>query len=179
MVVYKEYPHYPPHLFKPNAVYLITGSVIGKKNYLDLDEKKEFLCETLINHASRLNWQLEAWACMSNHYHLIARAPNDAASMTALVRAMHSLSARNINAIDKQPGRRVWWNYWDTCIRDENSYLAMLRYVHENPVKHQVVEKAEDYPYCSYRWFLEVAKSDFQQEVLSQFTEHVKVYDDF
>jgi putative transposase len=179
MEIYKEYKHNPPHLFVPNAFYLITGSVIRKSHYLDTDEKRGFFCEILQKQSQRFNWRLEAWACLTNHYHILARAPEDAASMTAFIRSIHSLTARIINKIDGKPGRRVWWNYWDKCVRDEKSYLRMLRYVHENPVKHQVVEKAEDYPFCSYRWFLENNPSEFTQIVLSQPLERLEVFDDY
>jgi putative transposase len=176
---YKEYPHCPPHLFISKAKYLITGSVVRKQHLLESHEKREYFCKTLFEQASRLNWQLEAWACMSNHYHFIAQAPEDVESMTTLVRAIHSLSTRNINAIDRQPGRRVWWNYWDTCIRNEGSYLSMLRYVHENPIKHRLVDKAEDYPFCSYQWFITQANPDFSERVFSQPIDKLVIKDDF
>ncbi|OGO19925.1 MAG: hypothetical protein A2Z14_00575 [Chloroflexi bacterium RBG_16_48_8] len=179
MELFKEYRHYPPHLFRPNAIYVITGSTINKRHLLDSNEKKKFLCETLFERASQFNWQLEAWACLSNHYHFIARAPENASTMTDLIRAVHSLSARYINSVDNQTGRRVWWNYWDFCIKDEKSYLSILRYVHENPVKHGVVERAEDYPFSSYLWFREVTESDKREEVLSMSLDQSYIYDDF
>ena len=179
MEMFKEYSHNPPHLFRPNAIYVITGSLINKRHLLNSNDKKRFFCETLFERASKLDWKLEAWACLSNHYHFIAHAPENALSMRALIRSVHSLSARYVNSIDNKPGRRVWWNYWDTCIRNERSYLSMLRYVHENPVKYGFVDKAEDYPFCSYRWFLNVTDPDFQREVLTQPIKQVQVYDEF
>jgi putative transposase len=179
MEIFKEYRHYPPHLFRSNAIYVITASTINKLHLLNSSEKNKFFCETLFKRTSLHNWKLEAWACLSNHYHFIARAPENAASMTTLIREIHSLSARYINSMDNMLGRRVWWNYWDTCIRNEHSYLAMLRYVHENPVKHNLVEKAEEYPFCSYQWFLDVTDSGFKQKVLNQSLEQIRIYDDF
>ena len=168
MAIYREYPHYPPHLFKPEAIYLITGSTVRKQPYLDTDEKKDFFCKTLFKQASRLNWKLEAWACMTNHYHFVAQAPQNVETMTTLIRSIHSLSARKINEIDNQSGRRVWWNYWDTCIRNEQEYLSMLKYVHENPIKHHLEMKPEDYSFCSYRWFMAMSETDFRQKILSR-----------
>jgi putative transposase len=179
MDIFKEYRHYPPHLFCPNAIYVITGSIMKKRHLMDSNEKKRFFCETLFKRVLQHNWQLEAWACLSNHYHFVARAPENASTMTTLIREVHSLSARYINAIDNETGRRIWWNYWDTCIRDERSYLSILRYVHENPVKHCVVEKAEDYPFCSYRWFIDVTNHEIQRKVLAQPIAYVQIYDEF
>ncbi len=166
--IYKTYKHNPPHLFRPNAVYMVTGSTYGGRFFLNTDAKKQHFCETLFERTDLLGWKLEAWAVLSNHHHFIAQAPEDATTLKSLMQAVHSISAIEVNKIDSQSGRKVWYNYWDTCINNEESYLARLRYVHMNPVKHGIVENAEDYPFCSYRWFIETADPDFVKRVFGQ-----------
>ncbi|MBL8079537.1 MAG: transposase [Anaerolineales bacterium] len=165
--IYKPHLHTPPHWFVSNAIYIVTGSVIDKKPLLDSDAKLGHFCETLIERSKILNWSLEAWAVMSNHYHFIARSPEDALSLKSLIQGVHSISAKFVNAKDAQPGRKVWHNYWDTCIRTEKSYYARMNYVMMNPVKHGLVEKPEEYPFSSYRYFIENTQRDFRQTVLS------------
>lgn len=100
-------------------------------------------------------------------------------SLTKLLQQVHSITAIQINRWDNTPSRQVWHNYWDTCITHEKSYLARLRYVHENPVKHGFVENAMDYPFCSYRWFIENGDEDLKDQVIHQPIDKVNVYDDF
>jgi putative transposase len=179
MEIFKEYGHYPPHLFRSKAMYLVTGSVLRRQRLFDTNVKLEFLCRTLMERALYYNWQLTAWAILPNHYHFVALAPDDAETLVSLIRAVHSISARKINSIDNTPGRRVWWNYWDTCIRDEETYLAMVCYVQENPVKHGMVDRVEDYPFCSYKWFMEEADPYLRQKVLSQSVDLIHVFDEY
>ncbi len=75
-------------------------------------------------------------------------------SLSKFVGSYHKFTARRWNDEDNASGRKVWWNYWDTCIRSENDYYNKLRYIFWNPVKHGLVEKPEDYPFSSYRDFL-------------------------
>ena len=55
--------------------------------------------------------------------------------------------------VSKQwPGKReekpVWQNYlWETQLRRGESYHAKWKYVRNNPVRHGLVEKAEDWPW--------------------------------
>ncbi|MBC8509460.1 MAG: transposase [Chloroflexi bacterium] len=177
--IFKTYKHNPPHLFRPNAIYMVTGSCYQRVHFLDSDQKKQHLCETLFERADQFGWRLEAWAVLSNHYHFVAQAPEDAATLKSLMQAVHSISAIEVNKIDDQPGRKVWYNYWDSCINAEASYLPRLTYVHMNPVKHGIVENAEDYPFCSYRWFIENGDPEFVKMVLHQPLEDLKVKDDF
>ena len=179
MEIYKVYPHNPPHLFRPRAIYMVTGAILWKRHLLDRDEKKQHFCETLFERATLLGWEIEAWAVLSNHYHFVAQAPEEATTLKSLIQAVHSISSKYVNRLDGTPGRRVWYNYWDTCITHETSYLARLHYVHLNAMKHGVVDRAEDYPFCSYRWFIENAERDFCHRVLAQPCDFLHVKDDF
>ena len=177
--IFKTYPHNPPHYFVPNALYIVTGAVLHNEHLLKSDKHKLLVLGILLERARHWGWDLEAWAILENHYHFIARAPENALTLEKLIRQFHSKSAVELNKLDKTLGRKVWYNYWDTCITLEKSYYARLNYVHLNPVKHGLIEAAEDYPFCSYRWFLDNADESFQNTVLNQAIDRVDVFDDF
>jgi REP-associated tyrosine transposase len=61
--------------------------------------------------------------------------------------------ARELNQFDQTPGRSVWFNFWDSKLTYERSYLARLNYVDQNPVKHGLVNIANQYRWCSAAWF--------------------------
>jgi putative transposase len=85
---------------------------------------------------------LEAWAVFSNHYHFVAHNEADSVPLANLIRRLHSRSAVALNKLKNTPGRRVWFNYWDTQLTYQRSYLARLNYVHQNPVKHGLLPVA-------------------------------------
>mgnify|MGYP001608429744 CR=1 FL=1 len=177
--IYKTYPHNPPHYFVPNAMYIVTGSILYNKHLLTDDKRKSLVRDILFERANYWGWSMEAWAVLENHYHFIGRAPENALSLEKLIRQLHSKSAVELNKLDKALGRKVWHNYWDTCITHETSYYARLHYVHTNPVKHGLVENVEDYPFCSYRWFLDKADESFRDMVMNQPIDRVGVEDNF
>ena len=176
---YKENRHTPSHLLRPQAIYLITGATYKKRSLLNTHDKLAHFQGILFERLLKAGWTLGAWAILSNHYHFIAQAPANPANLSSMIRAIHSISGKYINSLDNTPGRRVWYNYWDTCITSEVSYLARLHYVHMNAVKHGIVDNSEDYPFCSYRWFITQANPNFSKRVFSQPFETVNVKDDF
>ena len=115
---------------------------------------------------------------MPEHYHFIAQSPKNALSLKALIQGVHSINAKFVNRVDETPGRRVWYNYWDTCIKTEKSYYARLNYVIINPVKHGLVQKPEDYLFSSYKYFIENSEPEFQKMVLSC-TDDAQVEDEY
>jgi putative transposase len=177
--IYKVYLHNPPHYFVPNAMYMITGVILHKQHLLSEDKRKVFFLRTLFERAELFTWNLEAWSVLNNHYHFIAQAPEDSTTLAKLIQQVHSITAIQINRWDNINGRQVWQNYWDTCITYEKSYLARLRYIHENPVKHGLVENSIDYPFCSYKWFIEQGDNDMKEQVVNQPIDQINVFDDF
>lgn len=118
----------------------------------------------------------------SNHYHFIARpaqGPSARADLGLMIKALHERTARELNELDAQPGRRVWHNYWDTSLTFEASYRARLNYVMQNPVKHGLVAAAEDYRWCSAAWFERVNTGAWVQTIQRFKTDKLKIDDDY
>jgi len=177
--IYKVYLHNPPHYFVPNAMYMVTGSILHNQYLMRKSRCKEIFLKTLFEKANLLGWNLEVWAVLHNHYHFISQAPEDSTTLAKLIQQVHSITAIQFNRWDNTPGRQVWQNYWDTCITHEKSYLARLHYVHTNPVKHGLVEDAMGYPFCSYRWLIEQGDEVLRAQIISQPIDKVNVFDEF
>ncbi len=153
--IFKPGHHTPPHLFRSGAVYIVTASTYKRGPHIRADHRKSLWVESLKFSAARYDWTLIAWVVLHNHYHFLARAPEDGAdSLPAFIGSLHRYTARQWNREDRTPGRKVWWNYWDTCLSTERAYLARLNYIHWNPVKHGLADSPETYPFSSYGKFL-------------------------
>ena len=171
--------HGPLHIFVPNAMHMVTASTLYKQPIFDTPPKLRLLQNTLFEVMLAYGWRLQAWAVFINHYHFVARSPDDGTSLKRMIQRLHSQSAHLVNKIDQAPGRRVWFQYWDTCLTYEKSYYARLNYVHNNPVKHGLVPSAEQYPYCSAGWFKEKAPEGFRKKVKAFRYDRLHVVDDF
>ena len=92
---------------------------------------------------------------------------------------LHANTAGWANELDQQAGRQVWHNFWETKLTFEKSYLARLNYVHQNAVKHGLVQRANQYPWCSASWFERVATRSQVKTIYGFKTDKLKVLDDF
>ncbi|MBM3334302.1 transposase [Candidatus Sumerlaeota bacterium] len=178
-VVYEQWVRSPARLFVPEATYFLTAATCGKEKYFHTAERLSFLLNELMVQAEVFGWQLQAWAVMQNHYHFVAVAMENPASLEQMIQELHSLTAEAVNAEDNTDGRGVWCKYEHACLRNEKSYLARLHFVHTNPVKHGLISAAEDYRWCSMRWFLSKADSRLRQTVLSSPCDRISVDADF
>ncbi len=158
---------------------MITAGTHGKQHLLETSEKRDRLLALLFETLEKHALDPEAWAILNNHYHLVARSSDSPQTFRAFVQEFHSRSAKLLNQLDRTPGRRVWFQYWDTRITQRDTYLARLAYVHGNAVHYGLATRAEDYPWSSASWFVRTAPRSFVDEVVRFRLDGVQGYDDF
>jgi len=92
--------------------------------------------------------RLLAWAIMSNHVHAVVQMLPDF-ELRRAVASWKSYTGRRLSA--HMPGNGPVWlrDHYDRYVRDAEHFAAVVAYVHRNPVKAGLVERAEDWPWSS------------------------------
>jgi len=171
--------HSPVHWFHHPGIYMITAGIYRKQHLLATPEKRDRLLELMFETLEKHALDPEAWAILNNHYHLVVRSSDAPEMLRTFIQEFHSRSAKFLNQLDRTPGRRVWFQYWDTRLARRDTYLARLAYVHANAVHHGLATRAEDYPWCSASWFVRTAPRAFVDEVVRFRMDGVQGYDVF
>lgn len=172
-------PHAPLHILAPKTGYMVTAATYRAIEYFRSDDRLEKLETCLLEPSRRYSWLLHAWVIVPNHYHFIGTSPDDPSTLASVIRGVHSITVKYVNTLDGKAGRRVWHNYWDTCISTRQQLPERMKYVHLNPVKHGLVSDPMKYPYCGFRHILHVAPSASIEEVQSRQIDHVRVSDHY
>jgi putative transposase len=150
--VFKNAAHTPAHLFRADAIYMITGSIYQRRDLMCSSARKSQWKDSFLRASALYGWDILAWVVLTNHYHVLVQSPkHSATNMSKYIGSLHKYTARRWNDEDHTAGRRVWWNYWDTCVRSEQELINKLRYILWNPVKHGLVEAAGDYAFSNYK----------------------------
>ncbi|HTQ59116.1 MAG TPA: transposase [Candidatus Solibacter sp.] len=140
-----DWPHAPLHRLCEGGTYIVTAGTYKRSHHFRDADRLTFLTEALLALSNEYGWKLQAWAVFSNHYHFVAESTQPG-TLRRLVQYLHSASAKYINQLDGTPGGTVWFQYWDTMLTYQKSYLARLNYVHMNAVRHELVREPSAYP---------------------------------
>ncbi len=173
-----SWPHAPAHWLFGFGHFMITAGTYKKKHIFKRAEDKDYLYNLLLDLIHEYDFSLKAWALFSNHYHVLIRV-SQAEMIKSFIKRFHSISGKYINEKEKQKGRKVWYQYWDTHITYERSYLARIKYINRNPEHHGIVKRAEDYRWCSALWFFEKSHRSFYLTVENLKIDQVRVIDEF
>ena len=174
-----DWPHAPAHRLSESGTFIVTAATQNKEHLFRGAERLSLLESTLLRLTRQAELVLEAWAVFSNHYHFVAHTTTPDNPLARFLSHLHIDTAAELNRLDDTPGRPVWFNYWDTRLTFERSYLARLNYVHQNAVRHGLVARATDYPWCSAAWFEGCATAAQVRTVYSFKTDRIHLDDDF
>ena len=172
-----NWPHAPAHHFTFGNTFFITGATYHRQELYRGAAALDELQELLFAKAEQHECLLQAWCLLTNHYHLVVRA--DGPRVRRFVARFHTEASNALNRRDGAQGRKVWFQFWDKTLTFEASWLARLRYTHENAVHHRIVDDSRRYRWCSASWFERHALPSFVQTVARIKTDRVKVYDGF
>jgi putative transposase len=179
--IYKVYAHNPPHLFRSNAKYFVTGSTYLKKHFLVSEKSKTRLLDSIKQSCEKYGWVLEDWVILDNHYHLMLNAPDRVDTLGAMFKEIHKFTAMWLkeNFTELKEEKKIFYNYWDSCITFEKSYFTRLNYIYYNPVRHGYIEEAGDYLGGSYRLRLQTEPDHLNQMKEKYPWDKIKVKDNF
>lgn len=176
------WPHSPLHQLSDSGTYLVTAGTYQKTHHFRSAHRLEVLHRGLLTVCRDFSWRIEAWAVFSNHYHFVAHSPEmeqDACSLSSMLGRLHEKTAKWVNRLDGTQGRQVWFNFRETKLTFEKSYLARLNYVHQNAVRHGLVPIANRYPWCSAAWFERTARPAQVKTIYGFKIDRLNIYDDY
>jgi REP-associated tyrosine transposase len=176
------WPHAPTHQLSENGTYFVTAGTYLKAHHFRTPQRLDVLQRAFSPwHATSCgNSKPGLFFQITITLLLIPRSDSkDANSLSQMLGVLHTRTAGWINRLDKTPGRNVWHNFWDTRLTYQKSYLARLNYVHQNAVKHGLVPVANQYRWCSARWFEGVASPAMVRSIYRFKTNALSISDDF
>ncbi len=133
-----------------NSIYPYhVTSRSNNKEWFDLPMPQVWeICQNALKHAnSKYPVDIISFVLMSNHYHLLIKTPEENLDLFMYeFNKMISLSIRiKSDRINRIFGGRYKW-----CMIQSQKYFAnCYRYVYQNPLRANLVEQCEDYPFST------------------------------
>jgi len=158
----------PPHIYLDETYYFFAARTIFQKPFLNTNRKKNIFLNIFKKLLKKYQYSCQAWIILNNHYHLMLKV-SKAENLKMFIKDLHSLTAKEINKLDGQKRRKIWWNYWDKCIRNRKDFWTHVNYIHHNPVKHGYVKEMNKYKFSSYQHYLKKYGEKFLISCFAQF----------
>ena len=141
-----------PRLHVPGGLYHIVLRGNARQNVFFLPADRTALYALLADGVTRFGYRVHAFCLMTNHLHLALQAGEESLSS-----GMQNLSFRYTRYLNARRGRvgHVFQGRFKAYLVDQDRYgLALVRYLHLNPVRAKMVRQVEAYRWSSHRAYL-------------------------
>ncbi len=136
-----------------NGIYHIMLRGINRENIFHDEEDYERFVYTLKKYKDICEYKIYAYCLMTNHIHILLKVGKE-----------------DIDLILKRiAGSFVYWYNWkyhrvgnlfqdrfkSEPVDDDTYFLTVLRYIHQNPIKANMVKDVEEYSYSSFHDYVD------------------------
>ena len=136
-----------------NAFYHITSRGNQRdKIFYDVSDRERFL-EILSRTKERYGFLLHAYVLMDNHYHLLMETPR--ANLSQIMQNINTSYTVYINRKYQRSGHLLQGRFKGIIVDKDRYLVALSRYIHLNPVRVKLVKRPIEYPWMSYRAFID------------------------
>jgi len=146
-------------IFLEGHSYYLTIVTHGRNPILV--ENIELLRESFRVSKQKYDYVIDAIVVMPDHIHMIV-TPKIATEYPKIIRAIKYHFSKHLDvkyyahmeqsiSRSKRGSKPIWQKrFYEHTIRNEKDFQLCVDYIYKNPVKHQYVEKIEDWKYSSY-----------------------------
>jgi putative transposase len=140
----------PPRLEFPSALYHVTARGNERRAIFRDDRDRQIYLARLAFYRKRFGFQLLAYCLMTNHVHLAIRT--GAEPLSKIMAGLHATYAETFNRRHRRVGHLFAGRYKAFLVQEDRYLLALLRYIHLNPVRARLVQQARNYLWSSDRF---------------------------
>lgn len=147
----------------PGGTYFFTVNLLERR--LDtlvrhVDLFREAVRQTKLERP----FHIDAWVVLPDHLHCVWTLPPGDTDYSNRWKAIKIRFVRQIPATERRSkvrvakGERAIWQrrFWEHTIRNEVDYARHIDYCHWNPIKHDLVQHLNDWPYSSFHRYVKL-----------------------
>jgi len=144
---------------------------INKQTIFEDEEDNEMFLVTVNQYRKQSGYLLLAYCLMGNHIHLLMKTGSE--ELGQIFRRIGASYVYWYNRKYERTGHLFQDRYKSEAVETDAYLFAVLRYVHQNPLKAGLVKNLEDYPYSSFAEYLGLNDENYVDKdfVLSLFHE--------
>ena len=129
---------------RPGQFYFLTTSVHGRHAIFLQESHARVVLDAILWQHSAGRFLLDAAVLMPDHLHLVGQLGH--ISLDKVMHSLKSFSAHKL--VNAGIGPPIWQDgYHDHGLRNDESYMAKLHYVLQNPIRAGLARRVEEYPY--------------------------------
>ena len=135
--------------------HFVTFSCYRRIPRLSNDRVRDTFVESLERTRRKYGFRVYGYVVMPEHVHLLLSETESEVLATAIQALKLSVARREVHYLDVDQSTTFWQKrYYDHNVRNSQSFVEKLRYIHRNPVTRGLVKNPGDWKWSSFRHYM-------------------------
>jgi len=134
-----------------DGYYHIVNRGVEQRVVFSDPEDYAYFEELMCFYAKSYGIVIHNYCLMSNHYHLLLEIKGE--TLSKYMRQLNMNYAIYFNKKNKRSGHLWQGRFKSWYVTDEAYLYTLICYIEQNPIKANLVQTLEEYPYSSYHYF--------------------------
>lgn len=156
--------------FVEGGTFFLTLVTQDRRRILATEPGREFLRNAIATVRESFPFEIIATVLLPDHWHLVMNLPPGDSNYSIRIKRIKEeftrqwLGSNHNEVAVSQPRkskdeRGVWQpRFWEHTIQDEDDLQQCCDYIHWNPLKHELVDRIQDWPWSSFHRFVKAGQ---------------------
>lgn len=144
-------PRKPREKSDTGIYHVILRGVNGKRIFKDKEDYEKII-QVIERYKKISEYEVYAYCLMSNHIHLLMKEGKE--ELGIVFRRIGASYVYWYNKKYSRTGHLFQDRYKSEPVEDDEYFLTVLRYIHQNPIKAGIEKAIGEYPWTSYNEYL-------------------------
>jgi REP element-mobilizing transposase RayT len=137
-----------PRIHFPGATFHVMARGNGRQDIFLHDGDRQFFLGKLLELRDKAKFLIHAYCLMGNHFHLLLEMGDRC--LSAVMQQLLTAHARKFNWRYGRSGHLFEGRHREILVSRDAYFLALVRYIHLNPVKDGFVKSPADWPWSGH-----------------------------
>lgn len=136
-----------------SGIYHIMLRGINQQQIFEDEEDNNRFFETLSKYKKQCGYEIYAYCFMGNHIHLLLKEGKE--DLTLVIKRIAGSYVYWYNWKYQRSGHLFQDRFKSEPVENDEYFLMVMRYIHQNPIKAGICKNVDEYKYSSYNEYVE------------------------
>lgn len=151
------------------GIYHIILRGINRQTIFQDEEDRRRFIQTIDKYKKESEYKIYGYCLMGNHIHLLIKEEKE--ELSIIMRRIGASYVYWYNWKYDRSGHLFQDRYRSEAVEDEKYLLAVLRYIHQNPLKAGIVNDIKEYRWSSYKDYIDeatIVDTDYILDIINE-----------
>lgn len=138
-----------PRDFYPGSIHHVYNRAVEKRTIFYNEKDYAYFYDKIEEYKKKTGVKIIISCVLPNHYHFLLQQPTSEVGISEFISLVTNSYAKHFNYYRERTGPLFAGRFKSIPIKDDNHLETVINYIKNNPIKHKLVDRVEEWIWTS------------------------------